>query len=481
MRHNKKIINTNKNDTINIERNDNMKKNVWEKYTETEENELKKLTEDYKEFLSKCKTERECVSEIIKRVEQEGYKNLNNFINENTPIKTGDKIYVNNMDKAVALFVIGKESITKGLNILGAHIDSPRLDLKANPLYEENEFAYFDTHYYGGIKKYQWVTLPLALHGVVVKKDGQKVNIVIGEDENDPVIGITDLLPHLAQDQMKKEAAKVIDGEKLDILIGSKPIKTDGKEKVKATILNILKEKYNIEEEDFISAEIEIVPAGKARDFGLDRSMVMSYGQDDRVCSFTSLEAFLKATPTNKTLSCILVDKEEIGSVGATGMHSSFYENAIAEICYLMGETYPTAVKRALSNSKMLSSDVNAGYDPLYAEVMDKRSASYLGHGLVFCKYTGSRGKSGSNDANAEYLAQLRKIMDDNNIDFQVSELGKVDIGGGGTIAYILAKQNVEVIDCGVAVLNMHAPWEITSKADIYEVYKGYIAFLENA
>ena len=458
-----------------------MKKNIWEKYTEIQENELKELTEDYKEFLTKCKTERECVSEIIKRVEQEGYRNLNDFITGNINIKTGDKIYVNNMDKAVALFVIGTDSITKGLNILGAHIDSPRLDLKATPLYEENEFAYFDTHYYGGIKKYQWVTLPLALHGIVVKKDGTKINIVIGEEKTDPVIGITDLLPHLAQDQMKKEASKVIDGEKLDILIGSKPMKTEEKEKVKATILNILKEKYNIEEEDFISAEIEIVPAGPARDFGLDRSMIMSYGQDDRVCSFTSLEAFLKATPTNKTLSCILVDKEEIGSVGATGMHSSFYENAIAEICYLMGETYPTAVKRALSNSKMLSSDVNAGYDPLYAEVMDKRSASYLGHGLVFCKYTGSRGKSGSNDANAEYLAQLRKIMDDNNINFQVSELGKVDIGGGGTIAYILAKQNVEVIDCGVAVLNMHAPWEITSKADIYEVYKGYIAFLENA
>ena len=458
-----------------------MTKNVWEKYTEIEEQELNVLTENYKKFLSKCKTERECVTNIVERIEKEGYRNLNEYINGNLPIKTGDKIYVNNMNKALGLFVIGTELITKGINILGAHIDSPRLDLKATPLYEENEFAYFDTHYYGGIKKYQWVTLPLALHGVVVKKDGEKINVVIGENQDDPVIGITDLLPHLAQDQMKKDASSVIDGEKLDILIGSKPIKNGEKEKVKATILNILKEKYNIEEEDFISAEIEIVPAGKARDFGLDRSMVMSYGQDDRVCAFTSLEAFLKAKPTNKTLSCILVDKEEIGSVGATGMHSSFYENAIAEICYLMGETYPTAVKRALSNSKMLSSDVNAGYDPLYAEVMDKRSASYLGHGLVFCKYTGSRGKSGSNDANAEYLAQLRKIMDDNNITFQVSELGKVDIGGGGTIAYILAKQNVEVIDCGVAVLNMHAPWEITSKADIYEVYKGYIAFLENA
>ena len=461
-----------------------MAKNIWEKYNEQQEQELNILSENYKKFLSNCKTERECVTEIISRVEKEGYKNLNEYINNNQQIHAGDKIYINNMNKAVALFVIGQEKITKGLNILGAHIDSPRVDLKATPLYEEKEFAYFDTHYYGGIKKYQWVTLPLALHGVIVTKEQKTINVVIGEDENDPVIGITDLLPHLAADQMKKEASKVIEGEKLDILIGSKPLKTDNKEikdKVKENILNILKEKYNITEDDFISAEIEVVPAGKAKDFGLDRSMIMSYGQDDRVCAFTSLEAFLKAEVTEKTLSCILVDKEEIGSVGATGMHSSFYENAIAEICYLTGERYPTAVKRALSNSKMLSSDVNAAYDPLYPEVMDSRNSSYLNHGLVFCKYTGSRGKSGSNDANAEYLAQLRKIMDDNDISFQVSELGKVDIGGGGTIAYILAKQNVEVIDCGVGVLNMHAPWEITSKADVYEVYRGYIAFLENA
>ena len=461
-----------------------MTKNIWNKYNEEEQLELKQLTEDYKIFLSNCKTERECVTEIIKKVENKGFINLEDYIKNNKTIFAGDKIYVNNMNKAVALFIIGNSPISKGINILGAHIDSPRLDLKATPVYEDNEFVYLDTHYYGGIKKYQWVTLPLALHGVVIKKDGQKVNIVIGENETDPVIGITDLLPHLAANQMKKDASTVIEGEKLDVLIGSKPLKTENKEVkelVKENILNILKENYNITEDDFISAEIEIVPAGKARDFGLDRSMVMSYGQDDRVCAYTSLEAFLNTRPTNKTLSCILVDKEEIGSVGATGMHSSFYETAIAEICYLMGETHPTAVKRTLSNSKMLSSDVNAAYDPLYPEVMDKRSASLLGHGLVFCKYTGSRGKSGSNDANAEYLAELRRIMDENNISFQVSELGKVDMGGGGTIAYILAKQNVEVIDCGVGVLNMHAPWEITSKADIYEVYRGYIAFLENA
>ena len=438
-------------------------------------------------ILTVAKTERESANEIIKRAEEKGYQDLEKYISEGRRILPGDKIYVNNKGKAVALFNIGKEPITNGMNILGAHIDSPRIDLKANPLYESEGFAYFDTHYYGGIKKYQWVTLPLALHGVVVKKDGTKIDINIGEKEDDPVFGITDLLPHLAGEQMKKESAKLIEGENLDIIIGNKPLsnnseeKNDEKEEIKTNILNILKEQYDITEDDFLSAEIEAVPAGKARDFGLDRSMIMAYGQDDRVCAYTSLEAFLQIEDTMKTLSCILVDKEEIGSVGATGMESHFFDNAIAEICALMGNDSSLAVRRVLNHSKMLSSDVNAAYDPLYKSVMDKRNSSQFGHGLVFCKYTGARGKSGSNDANAEYIAELRKIMDKENIAFQISELGKVDAGGGGTIAYILANYNVEVIDCGVGVLSMHAPWEVTSKSDIYEAYRGYIAFLQNA
>lgn len=460
------------------------KKNAWLKYTEEDLVKLNEICEDYKSFLTISKTEREATKEIIKRAEQKGYKDLEEYIKNNNRILPGDKIYVNNKGKAVALFNIGTRPITEGMNILGAHIDSPRIDLKANALYESDGFAYFDTHYYGGIKKYQWVTLPLSLHGVVVKKDGSKIEISLGENEEEPVVGITDLLPHLAQEQMKKEGSKLIEGEDLDIIIGNKPLKTDTKdekEAVKQNILNLLKEKYDIEEDDFLSAEIEAVPAGQARDFGLDKSMVMAYGQDDRVCAYTSLEAFLEVEDTQKTLSCILVDKEEIGSVGATGMCSHFYDNAIAEICALMGNDSPLAVRRVLNHSKMLSSDVNAAYDPLYKSAMDKRNASEFGQGVVFCKFTGSRGKSGSNDANAEYIAELRKIMDNANVSFQVSELGKVDIGGGGTIAYILANYNVEVIDCGVGVLSMHAPWEVTSKADIYEAYRGYIAFLKNA
>lgn len=463
------------------------KKNAWKKYKEEDLKKLNDLCDDYKRFLTVAKTERESANEIIKRAEEKGYQDLEKYISEGRRILPGDKIYVNNKGKAVALFNIGKEPITNGMNILGAHIDSPRIDLKANPLYESEGFAYFDTHYYGGIKKYQWVTLPLALHGVVVKKDGTKIDINIGEKEDDPVFGITDLLPHLAGEQMKKESAKLIEGENLDIIIGNKPLsnnseeKNDEKEEIKTNILNILKEQYDITEDDFLSAEIEAVPAGKARDFGLDRSMIMAYGQDDRVCAYTSLEAFLQIEDTMKTLSCILVDKEEIGSVGATGMESHFFDNAIAEICVLMGNDSSLAVRRVLNHSKMLSSDVNAAYDPLYKSVMDKRNSSQFGHGLVFCKYTGARGKSGSNDANAEYIAELRKIMDEENIAFQISELGKVDAGGGGTIAYILANYNVEVIDCGVGVLSMHAPWEVTSKSDIYEAYRGYIAFLQNA
>ena len=455
------------------------KKSAWEKYTEEDLNKLDLLCNDYKQFLTIAKTERETTKEIIKRAEEKGYENLEEYISENKRILPGDKIYVNNKGKAVALFNIGTEPITNGMNILGAHIDSPRIDLKANAIYESDGFTYFDTHYYGGIKKYQWVTLPLAIHGVVIKKDGTKIEICIGEDDADPVIGITDLLPHLASEQMKKEGAKLVEGEDLDPIIGSKPLETEEKDKVKQNILMILKEKYNIEEDDFLSAEIEIVPAGKARDFGLDKSMIMAYGQDDRVCAYTSLEAFLEVENTKKTLSCILVDKEEIGSVGATGMQSHFFDNAIAEICTLMGNDSSLAVRRVLNHSKMLSSDVSAAFDPLYKSAMDKRNSSRFGLGVVFCKYTGSRGKSGSNDANAEYIAELRKIMDEADVSFQLSELGKVDVGGGGTIAYILANYNVEVIDCGVGVLSMHAPWEVTSKSDIYEAYRGYIAFLQ--
>ena len=462
-----------------------MKDNIWSKYEDNDVVKLNEICDEYRDFISRSKIEREVVCNSVKMAEACGFINLDKYIKDNEMLKPGDKVYVNNRGKSLALFVIGKKDITEGVNILGAHVDSPRLDLKANPLYEDTDFAYFDTHYYGGIKKYQWVTLPLALHGVVVKKNGDVVNVVIGEEESDPVIGITDLLPHLGREQMKKEATKVVEGEKLDVLIGSMPLvsEEDDKEKdlVKKNILNILKNKYDIEEDDFLSAEIEVVPAGRARDFGLDRSMVMAYGQDDKVCAYTSLRAFLDVLDVDRTTSCILVDKEEIGSVGATGMESSFYENAILEICSLLGHNEVTALSRTLSNSYMLSSDVNAAYDPLYADVMDKRNSSYFNNGVVFCKYTGSGGKYSSNDADAEYVAKLRKIMDENNVFFQISELGKVDAGGGGTIAYILANKNVNVIDCGVGVLSMHAPWEVTSKADIYEAYKCYIAFLKDA
>ena len=457
-----------------------MKDNIWKKYSDEDITKLNEICDEYRKFISESKIEREVTRNSIKIAEEYGFINLDKYINEGRNLYPGAKVYVNNRNKSLALFVIGKEDITKGINILGAHVDSPRLDLKASPLYEDTDLAYLDTHYYGGIKKYQWVTLPLALHGVIAKKNGDVINVVIGEDESDPVIGITDLLPHLGAEQMKKEASKVVEGEKLDVLIGSMP-NDEEENAVKNNILTILKNKYDIEEEDFLSAEIEVVPAGKARDFGLDRSMVMAYGQDDKVCAYTSLRAFLDVTDVNRTISCILVDKEEIGSVGSTGMRSNFYENAIAEICSLLGHNEVTALPRTLKNSFMLSSDVNAAYDPLYSDVMDKRSSSYFNNGVVFCKYTGSRGKAGSNDADAEYIAKLRKIMDDNNVYFQISELGKVDAGGGGTIAYILANKSVNVIDCGVGVLSMHAPWEVTAKADIYEAYKCYVAFLKEA
>ena len=455
------------------------RKNLWETYTEEQVKELAVLCTSYKHYLDAGKTERECVREAVKQAKEVGYKDLNDVLAKGEKLTKGDKVYAVCMDKTIALFHIGEEPLENGMNILGAHVDSPRIDLKQNPLYEAGQLSYFDTHYYGGVKKYQWVTIPLAIHGVVVKKGGTKVEIVIGEDENDPVLVITDLLIHLAQEQLKKEAAKVIEGEKLDVLIGSRPLADEEQEAVKANILKLLKEKYDLEEEDFLSAELEVVPAGKARDCGLDRSMILAYGQDDRVCAYTSLLAMLEAKDLKKTACCLLVDKEEIGSVGATGMHSRFFENTVAEVMNAMGDYSDIKVRRALANSKMLSSDVSAAYDPMFESVFEKKNTAYFGRGLVFNKYTGSRGKSGSNDANAEYVAYLRNVLDKHGVRFQTAELGRVDVGGGGTIAYILANYGMEVIDSGVAVLSMHAPWEVTSKADVFEVYRGYKAFLE--
>ena len=457
------------------------RKNCFMYYDESEKLQLENTCNLYMDFLSRCKTERECVKEIIAMAEKAGYKDLDSVISSGEKLQCGDKVYSVCMKKAVALFRIGKKGITDGMNILGAHIDSPRLDIKQNPVFEDGELAFLDTHYYGGIKKYQWVTLPLALHGTVVKKDGSVIDINIGEDEKDPVFCVTDLLIHLAQEQMEKKGARVVEGEDLNILIGNEPVKGDEKEAVKANVLKLLKEKYNIEEEDFVSAEIEAVPAGKAREAGLDRSMIISYGQDDRVCAFTSLKAMLEIEESEKTACCLLVDKEEIGSVGATGMQSRFFENTVAEVMALTGEYTELNLRRALKNSRMLSSDVSSAYDPAYASAFEKKNVAFLSHGMVFNKFTGARGKSGSNDANAEYLADLRRIMDENNVHYQTAELGRVDLGGGGTIAYILALYGMEVIDSGVAVLSMHAPWEVTSKADVYEAEKGYKAFLINA
>lgn len=454
---------------------------AWEKYDEQGIKEIFDFNEGYKNFMSLCKTERECVKETIRIAEENGYKNLDDVIKNGEALKAGDKVYANNMDKAIALFIVGERPMEDGMKILGAHIDSPRLDLKQNPLYEDTDLALLETHYYGGIKKYQWVTLPLAIHGVVCKKDGTKVDIVIGEDDNDPVIGISDLLVHLAQIQKEKKANKVIEGEDLNVLVGSIPLKGEEKDAVKANILKILNDKYGIEEEDFLSAELEIVPAGKARDYGIDRSMVMAYGHDDRVCSYSSLMAMLKVDKIDKTCVCLLVDKEEIGSVGATGMQSKFFENTVAEVMDRVGDYSDIKLRRALKNSKMLSSDVSAAFDPNYPSVMEKKNSAYFGKGLVFNKYTGSRGKGGCNDANPEFIAELRAIMDKHDVAFQTAELGKVDQGGGGTIAYILANYNMEVIDCGVALHNMHAPWEVASKVDIYEAMKGYYAFLLEA
>ena len=458
------------------------RRNAWLSYEEADEKELEKLAKNYRTFLDAGKTERECVLELTREAEAAGYVSLENKLASGEQIKAGDKIYAVGMKKIMAMFHIGQEPIEKGMNILGAHIDSPRLDVKQNPLYEDTDLVYLDTHYYGGVKKYQWVALPLAIHGVIVKKDGTVVNVDVGEDEDDPVVYITDLLIHLAGKQLQKKAAEVIEGENLDILIGSRPLKEEKDEKkkeaVKNNVLRILGEKYGVEEEDFLSAELEIVPAGKARDCGLDRSMVAAYGQDDRVCAYTSFVAMLEMEAPKRTACCLLVDKEEIGSVGATGMQSRFFENMVAELINLNGNYSELILKRCLKNSKMLSSDVNAAYDPLYADVFSEQSTSYIGKGVVFNKFTGSRGKSGSNDANAEYLAEIRKVMDDNKVYFQMSELGKVDAGGGGTIAYIMSLYGMEVIDCGVPVLSMHAPWEVTSKADVYETKKGYVEFL---
>ena len=458
-----------------------MRENAWKKYDEAGLKEVFEYCEGYKKYISDCKTERECVSESIRIAETYGYRNLEDVIKNKETLKSGDKVYANNMGKGIALFLIGEEPMAAGCNILGAHVDSPRLDIKQNPLYEDKEFAMLDTHYYGGIKKYQWVTLPLALHGVVVKKDGTVIELNIGEDDSDPIVGISDLLVHLSADQMSKKASNVIEGEDLNVTIGSMPRDGEEKDAVKANILKLLKEKYDFEEDDFVSAEIEVVPAGKARDYGLDRSMVAGYGHDDRICAYTSMMAQLETESVKRTAVTLLVDKEEVGSIGATGQHSRFFENTVAEVMDRLGEYSELNVRRALKNSKMLSSDVSAAFDPNYAAVNEEKNSAFMGHGMVFNKYTGSRGKGGCNDANAEYMAELRNIMDSENVTFQTAELGKVDQGGGGTIAYILAQYNMEVIDSGIALHNMHAPWEIASKIDIWEATKGYKAFLKHA
>lgn len=483
--------------------------NTWETYSAEQLKEVDVFAGEYMEFLNNGKTERECIDQIVNTIEAAGYQELETLIKANKKLKAGDKVYSVWMNKSIVMFQIGKKSMAEGINILGAHIDSPRLDIKQNPLYEDGGFAYLDTHYYGGVKKYQWVTIPLAIHGVVVKKDGTTVEINVGESEDDPVFFISDLLIHLAQEQLEKKANKVIEGEALDIIVGNKPLiidheesseeaekisdgseakadnKDEGKEAakdaVKKGILDILKKTYDIEEEDFISAELEVVPAGKAREAGFDRSMILAYGQDDRVCAFSSLKAMLEIGQTDRTACCILVDKEEIGSVGATGMQSKFFENAVAEVMNLTGGYSELNVRRCLAHSCMLSSDVSSAFDPSYAGSFDKKNVAYLGGGMVFNKFTGSRGKSGSNDANAEYLGHIRSIFEKEKVNFQTAELGKVDLGGGGTIAYILALYGMNVIDSGVAVLNMHAPWEATSKADVYETKRGYVAFLNQA
>lgn len=454
------------------------KKTLWEIYDQAQLEKMEQVNTRYKNCLDAGKTERECVEVAVSMATEAGYVPLADCIKAGTALKPGDKVYAVYGGKTIVLYHIGKDPLEQGMNILGAHIDSPRLDVKQNPLYENNGFAYLDTHYYGGIKKYQWVTIPLAIHGVFVRKDGSVVKLAIGEKDTDPVFTVTDLLIHLSANYMQKPAATVIDGENLDLLIGSIPMKDEEKDAVKANILKILLDTYGLEEEDFISAELELVPAAKARDLGLDRSMILAYGQDDRICGFTSLMAMLDIDTPQRTACTLLVDKEEIGSVGSSGMQSRFFENMTAEVLALCGYTSSLSVRRTLQNSKMLSSDVSAGYDPLYADAFEAKNAAFLGKGLVFNKFTGSRGKSGSNDANAEYIAEIRKVMEDNHITFQTAEIGKVDVGGGGTIAWIMSKLGMEVIDSGLAILNMHATMEVSSKADIYEAVRGYRAFL---
>ncbi len=469
------------------------RKNAWLSYDAAQKEKLTELCERYKDYITRAKTERECVDLAVELAEKAGFISLEKAIRKNKKLKAGDKIYDTIMGKSLILFTVGSTPISEGMNILGAHVDSPRLDLKQNPLYEDTDFVLLDTHYYGGIKKYQWVTIPLAIHGVVAKKDGSAVKVVIGEDPGDPVLTITDLLIHLSAAQLQKNGATVVEGEDLNVLFGSEVVekkdeeakkpkkgeKKDPQGNVKDNILKLLKDKYGIEEEDFLSAELEVVPAGEARDLGLDRSMILGYGHDDRICAFTSLEAMLNVKKPEKTAVCLLVDKEEIGSVGATGMQSRFFENAVAEVMELAGQYSELELRRALRNAKMLSSDVSAAYDPNYAAVNEKKNTAYFGRGLVFNKYTGSRGKGGSNDCSAEYFAEVRRIMDDAGVFWQTAELGKVDQGGGGTIAYIAGNYGMNVVDAGIAVLSMHAPWEAASKADIYEAVKGYEAFLK--
>ena len=457
------------------------RKNAWNGYSEEERGRVFAFAEDYKAFISKCKTERECICEMEARARAAGFVSLEEASAAGRVLQPGDRIFCNNMGKEAAMYVIGEEPMESGMNILGAHLDSPRMDLKQNPLYEDTQMALLDTHYYGGIKKYQWVTLPLALHGVVVKKDGTCITLNIGEDLADPVFGVSDILVHLANDQLMKKASAAVEGEKLDVLVGSIPLQGEEKDAVMKNVLQILETQYGIEEEDFLSAEIEVVPAGAARDYGLDRSLIMGYGHDDRSCAYPSFAAILDVKVPARTSVCLLVDKEEIGSVGATGMKSRFFENMTAEVMNAAGQYSELKLRRALTNSCVLSSDVSAAYDSNYSNAFEKKNSAYLGRGIVFNKFTGSRGKSGSNDANAEYLGQLRRIMDDHGVHFQTAELGKVDQGGGGTIAYILARYGMQVIDSGVAVLNMHAPWEIISKADLYEALKCYQAFLADA
>ena len=460
------------------------RKNAWAKYDEAGMEKIEAFAKKYCAFLDHGKTERECVAQAVNAAQDAGFIDLKQATKEGRRLTAGDRVYVNWMNKSFMSFIVGREPLEMGMNILGAHIDSPRLDVKQNPLYEEGDLAYLDTHYYGGIKKYQWVAQPLALHGVLCKKDGSTVTVAIGEDAADPVFYITDLLPHLAQEQMTKTAAKVIEGEELNLLIGGMPVKAGDEDKASVTagVLKILKDRYGVEEEDFLSAELEIVPAGKARDVGFDRSMIISYGHDDRVCAYPSMQAVLdfEGVPAY-TVCAILTDKEEIGSVGATGMNSRFFENVVAEFADLAGAKGDLVLRRVLANSRMLSSDVSAGFDPNFASAFEKKNAAFLGRGVCFNKYTGSRGKSGSNDANAEYVAQLRRILDDADVAFQTCELGRVDLGGGGTIAYMCAKYGMNVIDAGVAVLSMHAPYEVISKVDLYEAYRCYCTFLKDA